>query len=76
MKVSYQYHTPAALTQRNNTVTYWTRGWVGPRAGLEVLGREKFLTPPGLELQVVQPVALSLHQPRYPCSWWWWSSSW
>jgi hypothetical protein len=35
------------------------RGWVGPKTGLDDVGKRKFLTLPGLELRslVVQPVA-------------------
>jgi hypothetical protein len=30
--------------------THWIGGWVGPRAGLNDVGKRKFLTLPGLEL--------------------------
>jgi hypothetical protein len=31
--------------------TYWIRGWVGPRAGLDEVENRKFLALPGLELR-------------------------
>jgi len=57
MRVSDQQQAPAALTPRNNTVSYWTRGVMAPEPGWGFWGREKVLTLSGLELQVVQPVA-------------------
>jgi hypothetical protein len=40
MEVS-ELHDPAALTPRKNSGTHRIRGWVGPRAGLEVLEKRK-----------------------------------
>ena len=57
MRVSDQQHAPATLNSRNNTVSYLTRGLMAPEPVWRFWGREKFLTLPGLELQVVQPVA-------------------
>jgi hypothetical protein len=37
--------------------THWTGGWVDPRTGLDDVKKRKFLTLPGLEPSVVQPVA-------------------
>jgi hypothetical protein len=31
--------------------THWIEGWVGPRAGLDDVGKRKFLILQGLELQ-------------------------
>jgi len=33
--------------------THWTGGWAGPRAGLDVVGREKFPAPAGNQTLVV-----------------------
>jgi hypothetical protein len=41
------------------TGTYWVRGWVGPRAGLDEVKKRKFLTLPGLELRHLGRPALS-----------------
>jgi len=46
MGVSGQQHAPAALYPRGRPGSYFTRGCVGPRAGLE--GR-KFSSKPGFD---------------------------
>jgi hypothetical protein len=33
--------------------THWIGGWVGPRAGLDNVGKRKFLTLPGHQLQAL-----------------------
>jgi hypothetical protein len=44
MGVSGQRHAPAAFTPGERTPgTYWTGGWVGPRAGLDAEARGKVL---------------------------------
>jgi hypothetical protein len=48
MKVSGQFHTPAALPPG----THLIGGWVDPRAGMKDLEKEKFLTLPGLGLEL------------------------
>jgi hypothetical protein len=52
MGVSGQRHTLAALYPRGRTPPgiYWTGGWVGPRASLDIKARGKILSPlPGIE---------------------------
>jgi len=44
--VSGQQHAPAALYPRERPGTYFTRGWVGPRAGRS--GRAENLVPTGM----------------------------
>jgi hypothetical protein len=42
--------TPLPLyPRRKSPSTYWTGGWVDPRAGLDDMEKLKFLTPPRLE---------------------------
>jgi hypothetical protein len=50
--------------------TYWIRGWVDPRAGLDNMEKGKFLTLPGLEPQPLSRPARSqsLYRLRYPGS--------
>jgi hypothetical protein len=49
---------PGRFTNRERAPDiHWIGGWVGPRACLNDVEKRKFLTPPGLELSVVQPVA-------------------
>jgi hypothetical protein len=61
MGVSGQRHAPAAFYPRGKDPgTHWTRGWVGPRAGLDAEARGKILSPcrgSNLNCPVVQPVA-------------------
>jgi hypothetical protein len=51
MGVSGQRHAPAALYPRGKDPgTHCTRGWVGPRAGLDTEAKGKTLSPlPGFE---------------------------
>jgi hypothetical protein len=45
---------------RKNIVIYMNRDWVGPRAGLNILGQRKIPLPlPGFESRVVQSVDYS-----------------
>jgi len=53
--MSGQLHAPAALYPRERPGTYFTGGWVGPRAGLD--GR-KISSPPGFDPRNVQPVVI------------------
>jgi hypothetical protein len=50
--------------------TCWIRGWVDPRASLDVLEERKFFTLPGLELRHLRRPARSqsLYRLRYPGS--------
>jgi hypothetical protein len=50
--------------------THWIEDWVGPRAGLDDLGKGKFLNLPGLELQPLgrRARSQSLYRLRYPGS--------
>jgi hypothetical protein len=50
--------------------THWIGGWVNPRAGVDDVGKSKFLTPPGLEIRPVGRPASSqsLYRLRYPGS--------
>jgi hypothetical protein len=55
MDVGGQRHAPAALSPAKRPGTYCTRGWVGPRAGLD--GCEISCPPTGFDPRTVQPVA-------------------
>jgi hypothetical protein len=50
---------------------HWIGDWVGPRVGLNVVEKRKFLTLPGLELRPLGRSARSqsLYRLRYPGSW-------
>jgi len=61
--VSGQQHALAALYHRERTGTHFTRGWVGPRAGLDGW---KNLVPTGIRSRTVQTVAQSLYRLSYP----------
>jgi len=50
-----QRHAPAALYPRERRGTHCTKGWVGPRAGLDRCGKSR--PPPGFDRRTVQPVA-------------------
>jgi hypothetical protein len=51
-EVSGELHAPAALLSRKDPPgTHWIGSWVGPRVGLNDIGKCKFLTLPGLELR-------------------------
>jgi hypothetical protein len=45
MEDSGQLQAPAASPPRKNTGTYWTAGWVGPRADRMLWKIEKSLAP-------------------------------
>jgi hypothetical protein len=36
--------------------THWIGGWVGPRAGLDTVSRERFPAPSGNLTPIIQPV--------------------
>jgi hypothetical protein len=40
-----QLHAPSALSRGNNPCTHWTEGWVGPRAGVDIVVDEKKSLP-------------------------------
>jgi hypothetical protein len=69
MGVSGQHHAPAALYPRGiDPGTHWTRGWVGPRAGLDAEARRKILclcrgSNPGLPVR-----SQTLYRLSYPGS--------
>ena len=48
-----QLYVPAALYPGKNPDTYWIEGWMGPRAGLDVFGREKSPSSAGIVFCVV-----------------------
>jgi hypothetical protein len=51
---------PSCFTHRERAhTTYWTGGWVDPRAGLDNVEKRKFLTLPGLELRPLRRPAHS-----------------
>lgn len=52
--------SPPLYLQERGVGTRWIRGWVVSGAILEVLQKSIFLTLPGLEQRIVQPVAFSL----------------
>jgi hypothetical protein len=52
-----QRHAPVALYPRERPGTHCTRGWVGPRAGLERCEKPRPPPPPGFDPRTVQPVA-------------------
>jgi hypothetical protein len=49
-----------------NPSTDWIWFWVGPKAGLDAVVREKFPAATINRILVVQPVALRLYWPSYP----------
>jgi hypothetical protein len=55
-----QLHTPAALPPRKNSCTHFIGGWVGSRACLNVIRREKCPVLAGNRKLAVQPGAYSL----------------
>jgi len=49
MEVSGQFNAPDALPARKEPpITHWRGGWMGPRAGLDAVGREKFFPFPAV----------------------------
>jgi hypothetical protein len=68
--MSGQFHHPTALPWERAPGTHWIGGWVGPRAGLDVVEKKKLLTLPGLELRPLgRPVrSQSLYRLRYASS--------
>jgi hypothetical protein len=58
MEVSGQLHTPVAFSLRERgTDTHWIGGWVGPRAGLDEVVKDKFPAPTGTRTSIIQTVA-------------------
>jgi hypothetical protein len=57
MEVSGQLHVPANLSPEEIFLYRWIRGWVGFRAGLEVVAKRKIPDPVGNTTPVVQPIA-------------------
>ena len=55
MQVGGQHHAPTALAPGMRPGTLCTRGWVGPRAGLDGCGKSR--PPPGFDSRTSQPVA-------------------
>jgi hypothetical protein len=50
-------HTGRFTPSERAPGTHWIGGWVGPRAGLDTIVKEKFQTLPGPEPLIVQPIA-------------------
>jgi hypothetical protein len=49
--------TPAALLPGKKPLsTHWLLGWVGPRAGMNAVGRETLLVTAASQTPAVQPV--------------------
>jgi hypothetical protein len=68
MEMCGHRHAPSALPPGKNPATHWI-GWVGPRAGLCVGGKENnLLSTAWFEARTVQPVAWSLYRLHYPAS--------
>jgi hypothetical protein len=64
MEVSGQLHAPAALTPgKEPPGTHYIGGWVGPRAGFDVVGK-KNLAPAGNQTPAAQPIAISIELSR------------
>ena len=61
--VRVQRHAPAALYPRERPGTYFTGGWVGPRAGLDRCGKSR---PTGIRSQDRPARSQSLYRLRYP----------
>jgi hypothetical protein len=60
MEVGGQFHDPAALSPREtNPVTHCIGGWVGPRAGLDIV-KKSILFLPEIEPQILGRSARSL----------------
>jgi hypothetical protein len=72
MEVSGQLHVPAALPPGKDLRlgTHLVGGWMGPRTGLDALGKSKFFPLPGLELRPLghRARSQSLYRLRYPGS--------
>jgi hypothetical protein len=70
VKVSGQLHATTALPQGKSPSTHWIGGSVNLRAGLDDAEKRKFLTLPGLKLQLLRrPVhSQSLYRLSYPGS--------
>jgi hypothetical protein len=49
MQVSSQFHASAALPQWQNPGTHWVGDWLGPRVGMDILERKKFLFLTGIK---------------------------
>jgi hypothetical protein len=45
MELNSELHTPAALFPSHNQGMFLIRGWVGPRAGLDMLKKWKIFFP-------------------------------
>jgi hypothetical protein len=68
MEVSAQLHAPAALHPRKQPPVPTVGGWVGPRAGLDVMKKRIFSCPyreSNPDSSVVQHVAWPLYVPSY-----------
>jgi hypothetical protein len=61
MEVNGQLHTLAALTLRKDPQsTYWTGGWVGSNASLEVVEKRKNLLLSGIESWLSNPYPIAV----------------
>jgi len=60
MEVSGQLHALAALPLgKEQLVSHWIGGWMGPRASLDMVAKRKnpFPAPAGNQTLVIQPLA-------------------
>jgi len=62
MEVSGQLHAPAALLLREWTSHWhWVGDWVPREPFCTCLMKKEFVPLPGIELQIIQPIAQSLY---------------
>jgi hypothetical protein len=68
MELSGQLHILATLSPGKVSSTHWVGGSVGPRAGLDVVGKKKIPSHNRNWTPVIQPIAFSLYWLSYPAS--------
>jgi len=50
MEASGQLRAPTTLSSGRGSQSYYTGGWVGPRASLDIVDKRKSLALPGIKL--------------------------